>query len=73
MSSDGRLGNLKKTLAERILDAEMEVHLASEEERAAGNNCNGRSGKRVLSDSGAIPLSIPRDRHGRFDPKLIEK
>ncbi|MDX1488909.1 MAG: IS256 family transposase, partial [Acidiferrobacterales bacterium] len=73
LSSDGLLGDLKKALAERILDAEMDVHLASEEEQAAGNHRNGHSGKRVLTDSGAIPLSIPRDRHGRFDPKLIEK
>ena len=73
LRSDGLLGDLKKALAERILEAEMDVHLASEEEQAAGNHRNGHSGKRVLTDSGAIPLSIPRDRHGRFDPKLIEK
>lgn len=73
LSSEGLLGDLKKALAERMLDAEMDVHLASEEEQAAGNHRNCRSGKRVLTDSGAIPTSIPRDRHGRFDPKLIEK
>ena len=73
LSSEGLLGDLKKALAERILDAEMDVHLGSAEEQAAGNHRNGRSGKRVLTDSGVIPLSIPRDRHGRFDPKLIEK
>lgn len=73
LSSEGLLGDLKKALAERMLDAEMDVHLASEEEQAAGNHRNGHSGKRVLTDSGAIPLSIPRDRHGRFDAKLIEK
>ncbi len=73
LSSEGLLGELKKALAERMLDAEMEVHLGAEDEQAAGNHRNGRSGKRVLTDTGAIPLSIPRDRHGRFDPKLIEK
>jgi putative transposase len=72
-SADGLLGELKKALAERMLDAEMELHLGSEEERAAGNHRNGRSPKRVLTDSGALPLTIPRDRHGRFEPKLIEK
>ena len=26
-----------------------------------------------VSDTDALPLSVPRDRHGRFEPKLIEK
>ncbi len=73
LSSEGLLGELKKALAERMLDAEMEVHLGAEDEQAAGNHRNGRSGKRVLSDTGALALTIPRDRHGRFEPKLIEK
>lgn len=73
LRSDGLLGDLKKALAERMLDAEMEVHLSAEDERAAGNHRNGHSGKTVLTDSGSMPLSIPRDRHGRFEPKLIEK
>ncbi len=47
-SSQGLLGDLKKALAERMLDAEMDEHLDSEEERGAGNHRNGRSGKRVL-------------------------
>jgi transposase-like protein len=73
LTSEGLLGELKKALAERMLEAEMDVHLGAEEEQAAGNHRNGHSGKRVLTDSGALPLSIPRDRHGRFEPKLIEK
>lgn len=44
-----------------MLDAEMDVHLASEKEQTAGNQRNRRSGNRVLTDSGAIPLAIPRD------------
>ena len=72
-SSDGLLRDLKKALAERILDAEMDVHLDSEPEQEAGNHRNGRSDKRVLTDTGALPLTIPRDRHGRFEPQLIEK
>ena len=70
---DGLLGELKQALAERMLDAEMDVHLGSEAEQEAGNHRNGRSGKTVLTDAGALPLTIPRDRHGRFEPKLIEK
>ena len=73
LRSDGLLGELKKALAERMLNAEMDVHLDGEAEQEAGNHRNGSSTKTVLSDEGALVLSIPRDRHGRFDPALIEK
>lgn len=73
LSSEGLLGDLKKALAERMLDAEMDVHLEGEAEQGTGNHRNGRSPKRVLTQSGSLPLTIPRDRHGRFEPKLIEK
>ena len=42
---------LKKALAERMLNTEMDVHLGDEAERAAGNHRNGTSPKRV--DTGA--------------------
>jgi len=71
--SEGLVDELKKALAERILDAEMDVHLGSEVERVGGNHRNGHSKKTVLTDSAALELSIPRDRHGHFEPQLIEK
>ncbi len=71
--SEGLLDELKKALAERILDAEMDVHLGSEEEKAGKNHRNGHSKKTVLTDSSALELSIPRDRYGHFEPQLIEK
>jgi putative transposase len=71
--SEGLLDELKKALAERILDAEMDVHLGSDAEKAGKNHRNGRSKKTVLTDSSALELSIPRDRHGHFEPQLIEK
>jgi len=71
--SDGLVDELKRALAERILDAEMDVHLGSEVERAGRNHRNGHSKKTVLTDSSALELSIPRDRHGHFEPQLIEK
>jgi putative transposase len=73
LTSRGLMGDLKKALAERMLRAELDVHLASDAEQAAGNHRNGSSEKTVLSDDGALTLSIPRDRHGRFDPALIAK
>jgi putative transposase len=63
----------KKALAERMLNAELDVHLAGEDEQAAGNYRNGTSSKIVDTGSERIVLDIPRDRQGRFDPILIGK
>ena len=71
--NEGLLSDLKKALAERILETEMDVHLSDEDEESAGNHRNGRSQKTVLTDTGEVTLSIPRDRQGRFEPQLIEK
>lgn len=65
------LGELKRKLAERILDAEMAVHLAQEQE--SNNVRNGHNKKTVLTDSGSLPLAVPRDRQGSFEPRLVEK
>ena len=73
LQSNGLLGDLKKALAERILNAELDVHLGSEVEQRAGNHRNGSSEKTVHSEDGELVLSIPRDRQGRFDPALIPK
>lgn len=73
LDSQGLIGDLKKALAERLLNAEMDVHLSAPEQRQAGNHRNGKSSKRVLTEAGALELSIPRDRHGHFDPLLIRK
>jgi putative transposase len=64
---------LKKALAERMLGAEMDVHLSAEAEQAAGNHRNGSSPKTVDTGSERVVLDIPRDRQGRFDPVLIGK
>ena len=66
---NGLLDGLKKALAERALNAEMDHHLASE----PGNSRNGYGAKTVLTDTGRIDLAIPRDRQASFDPQLIAK
>src|SRR5918995_3251618 len=68
--ADGLLDDLKKALAERALNAEMEHHLASEE---TGNSRNGYGRKTVTTETGRIELEIPRDRQATFDPQLIAK
>ncbi|MCQ4162980.1 IS256 family transposase [Roseomonas sp. GC11] len=67
----GLLAELKKALAERVLNAEMEHHLAGE--GGEGNSRNGYGRKTVTTESGKLTLEIPRDRQGSFDPQLIAK
>ena len=67
---NGLIDDLKKALAERVLNAEMDHHLAGEE---PGNRRNGYGKKTVITDSGRIDLAVPRDRQARFDPQLIAK
>lgn len=67
----GLLDQLKKALAERALNAEMDHHLAGE--GGAANSRNGYGRKSVVTDSGRIALEVPRDRQGSFDPLLIAK
>jgi putative transposase len=68
---NGLLDELKKALAERALNAEMDHHLAGED--GVGNSRNGYGRKSVLTDSGKIELEVPRDRQATFDPQLIAK
>jgi putative transposase len=67
----GLAGQLKKLLAERMLTAELNHHLANEAE--SGNHRNGTSKKTVLAPGGEMRLDIPRDRLGSFEPKLVAK
>ena len=73
LESDGLMGELKKALAERMLNAELDTHLGQDAEQESGNHRNGSSPKTVLTPDGALTLAIPRDRQGRFDPALIPK
>ena len=68
---DGLLDDLKKALAERVLNAEMDHHLRSDEQ--PGNRRNGYGRKTVITDTGTIELEVPRDRQASFDPQLIAK
>jgi putative transposase len=70
LEPNGLLDDLKKALAERVLNAEMDHHLAGEE---PGNRRNGYGRKRVLTDTGRIELAVPRDRQASCDPQLIAR
>jgi putative transposase len=72
-NKDGLVDELKKALSERILNAEIDEHLEGEGGEAKGNHRNGYSKKSVLTGTSKMTLSVPRDRAGTFDPKLIAK
>jgi putative transposase len=68
--ANGLLDELKKALAERALNTEMDHHLATGE---VGNTRNGYGRKTVTTDTGKLDLEIPRDRQSSFDPQLIAR
>ena len=72
-SKDGLFDELKKALAERVLNAELDEHLDGEAAAGKANHRNGYSKKTVLTGSAKLDLRIPRDREGTFDPKLIAR
>lgn len=72
-AKDGLLDDLKKALSERILNAELDEHLEDDRTDGSANRRNGHSRKSVLTGTSKMTLSIPRDRAGTFDPKLIAK
>jgi putative transposase len=83
---NGLFRGLMKSVLQRMLDTEMDVHLgrkhvpasldpppASPTPDAPKNRRNGYSKKTVQGELGEIPLDIPRDRNGSFEPQLIGK
>ena len=74
-SQEGLLKQLTKDLAERILQAELTAHLGYEKHASAGrdsgNSRNGTRRKTLKGDQGGLPLEIPRDRNGEYEPQLI--
>jgi transposase-like protein len=66
---------LKQAVVERALGAELTHHLGyapgAAKPAAQPNHRNGTTPKTVLTDDGALPLAIPRDRAGTFAPQLV--
>ena len=68
---------MQKRLAERILASELTEHLGyapgADKPAEQANHRNGSTPKTVLTETGALPLAIPRDRDGSFAPQLVPK
>jgi putative transposase len=74
---DDLFRQMKKVLMERALSGELTHHLGygrgDPKPADQRNHRNGTTPKTVLTEDGAIPLAIPRDRDGTFEPVLVPK
>lgn len=77
IGENGLLKQLTKAVLERALQAEMALHLGHDKHQlvnnGTGNSRNGYSQKTLKGDFGELPLEIPRDRQGQFEPQIISK
>ena len=81
MEPNSPLGRLIGRFIEHALKEELDEHLGygphertdSEEEPRRQNTRNGYSSKRLKTSMGSTEISIPRDRAGEFEPKILPK
>lgn len=70
---------LRGKVIQRLLDAEMDEFLgynkSSHQDKSTENRRNGYTSKakKVKTDYGEITICPPRDREGKFEPKIIKK
>jgi transposase-like protein len=73
----GLLGKLTKMVVEGALEGELDDHLGygkhDPEGRNGGNSRNGHRAKTVLTDTGPVEITVPRDRDSSFEPKIVAK
>jgi putative transposase len=77
IGENGLLKELTKRLLERAMSAELTEHVGYEKHAAKGknngNSRNGRSAKTLKGSFGTLPIEVPRDRAGTFEPKIVGK
>ncbi|MBT5212914.1 MAG: IS256 family transposase [Candidatus Marinimicrobia bacterium] len=77
LGHDGLLKQLTKSILERALEGEITDHLGHKKYSTHGkigaNSRNGTSPKVIKGDHGEIPIDVPRDREGTFEPQIVKK
>jgi putative transposase len=77
IGKDGILKELTKRLVEKAMESELTHHLGYEKYSPAGkksgNSRNGKGSKTIKGDFGEMPIEVPRDRNGNFNPQIIPK
>ncbi len=73
----GLLQQLTKRLLESAVEGEITDHFGYDRHDPAGKNGgNSRNGTRsetALTDVGRVEITVPRDREGLFEPKIVRK
>jgi putative transposase len=76
---NGVLKLFTKNVLETALNEEMTEHVGHEKNRAesgreSANVRNGSRSKSIISDAvGEVEISVPRDRAGTFEPRIVRK
>ena len=74
---DGLLKQLTKRVVERAASAELSEHLGYElgegPPEGRSNRRNGSASKTLIADQGSVPVELPRDGDGSFEPQLVPK
>ena len=70
------LKDLFAATIQQMLEAELDEHLGYDrydnQNKNTTNSRNGYRNKKVRSDFGEVGISIPRDRQGSFEPRIIK-
>lgn len=71
------LKDMFKDVLQEMLETELEVELGyskgDKKNKQTDNRRNGHSEKTVKTQYGEIPIEIPRDRNGEFEPVVVPK
>ena len=71
------LKDMFKDILQEMLEAELEIELGyakgDKENKQTDNRGNGYSEKTVKTQFGEIPIEVPRDRNGEFEPMVVSK
>jgi hypothetical protein len=71
----GLLGKLTKIVVEGALEGELDDHLGYGKHdpagRDGGNSRNEHQAKTVITDTGPVEISVPRERDSSFELKIV--
>ena len=73
LGEDSPFSEMLQSMVNQMLDGEMDSFMGEEQQQGGSNKRNGKTVKRVRTNSGDIYVETPRDRNGDFEPELIEK
>lgn len=72
--NNGLFPQLTKALIERVLEGELTHHLGYEKHASEGHNTgnsrHGKTTKTLQGKEGELPIAVPRDRNGEYEPAL---